>query len=89
MSKEKQNKPSRNAIALENMTHAMIYHDTLIYEGDILHYHFENDEGEIIDEDIEVEYDDANTGFDFWQDPDVVSDFGEIVGNTHEGRRAE
>ena len=73
-----------NAV-IEQCTGVRDKNGTLIYEGDILHYHFETDDGDIIDEDIEVEYDEANTGFDFWQDPDAVSDFGEVVGNIHEG----
>ena len=56
----------------------------LIYEGDIIHIYLEADNGMVINRDIVVEWDDYNCNFDFWQDPECVSEYGEIIGNIHE-----
>ena len=69
---------------IEQSTGVRDKNGNLVFEGDILHFHIECDDGLIIDEDIDVSWFDEDSKYDMWQTADCVSEFAEIIGNIHE-----
>lgn len=56
----------------------------LVFEGDVIHYHIETNNGEVIEENIAMNWYPNCMGFDAWQEADVIESDGEIIGNIHE-----
>ena len=56
----------------------------LVFEGDVIHYHIETNNGEVIEENIAMNWYPNCMGFDAWQEADVIESDGEVIGNIHE-----
>ena len=56
----------------------------LVFEGDVIHYHIETDNGEVIEGNYAMNWYPNCMGFDAWQDADVIESYGEVIGNIHE-----
>ena len=56
----------------------------LVFEGDVIHYHIETDNDEVIEENFAMNWYPDCMGFDAWQEADVIESDGEVIGTIHE-----
>lgn len=73
-----------DSFTIEQCTGIRDKNGKLVFEGDVIHYHIETDNGEVIEENFAMNWYPNCMGFDAWQDADVIESDGEVIGNIHE-----
>lgn len=73
-----------DSFTIEQCTGIRDKNGKLVFEGDVIHYHIETDNGEVIEENFAMNWYTDCMGFDAWQDADVIESDGEVIGTIHE-----